>query len=544
MTDAYCKFGGSQALQTPIAGRQSMVRYTPPLLVTCGWLLRAALAAVVALPGPELIVSVAHAQAAAPAPAPVKTTGDTFSTQQLDALLAPVALYPDELLMQMLMASTFPLDVVAAARWLQTPGHADLKGTALTDALQPLSWDPSVKSLVPFPQVVQQMNGNLEWMQQLGYAFANEQKNVLDSIQRLRRQAQSAGNLKSGPQIAVRTVSPQPAAQPVAQQPVGDQSYTQQQVVEQPAAQTIIIEPAQPDVVYVPSYTPSVYGSWPYPAYPPVAFPSYGYGYVPGAALATGLAFGAGLAITAGLWGWAGANWNRGDVNVNVNRWNNINGNRQRINSGTWNAAANRTAAQRQNLQRPPRGPVGSPSRPGLPANAIGRQSVQVPKNLVNRPRAPSTPRPAQRPASPRSGNQARPGAGGRQGLQGQGPGGNRGASLPQRQGGQGLGQNRGQSGLAGAGRPNPGAGLPNRPGGSNFGSQRPGGFSNMGDGRSAGQFGQRGAQSRQSMQRPSGFGGGGGGARGGGGGGGMRGGGGGGRGGGGGGGRGGGRGR
>lgn len=364
MTDAYCKFGGSQALQTPIAGRQSMVRYTPPLLVTCGWLLRAALAAVVALPGPELIVSVAHAQAAAPAPAPVKTTGDTFSTQQLDALLAPVALYPDELLMQMLMASTFPLDVVAAARWLQTPGHADLKGTALTDALQPLSWDPSVKSLVPFPQVVQQMNGNLEWMQQLGYAFANEQKNVLDSIQRLRRQAQSAGNLKSGPQIAVRTVSPQPAAQPVAQQPVGDQSYTQQQVVEQPAAQTIIIEPAQPDVVYVPSYTPSVYGSWPYPAYPPVAFPSYGYGYVPGAALATGLAFGAGLAITAGLWGWAGANWNRGDVNVNVNRWNNINGNRQRINSGTWNAAANRTAAQRQNLQRPPRGPVGSPSRP------------------------------------------------------------------------------------------------------------------------------------------------------------------------------------
>jgi hypothetical protein len=149
----------------------------------------------------------AGAQPAPPAVAAATTAQEAsaFTVQQIDALLAPIALYPDTLLTQMLIASTFPLEVVAAARWLKEPGHADLKGDALTKALEPLDWDPSVKSLIPFPQALSQLDNNLEWTQQLGYAFANQQKEVLDSVQRLRRQAQAEGNLKSTPQQVVLT---------------------------------------------------------------------------------------------------------------------------------------------------------------------------------------------------------------------------------------------------------------------------------------------------------------------------------------------------
>lgn len=178
------------------------------------------------------------------------------------------------------MASTFPLQVVAAQRWAEDPAHKGLSGDALTKALDPEPWDPSVKSLVPFPEVLAMMNANLDWMQQLGYAFAEQQADVLNSVQRLRQQAQANGNLQSTAQQVVRT----------------DQ-------------QAIVIEPAQPNVVYVPSYNPTVvYGAWPYPAYPPVYLPPPP-GYYVGTALATGLAFGAGVAITAGLWNWARPAW-------------------------------------------------------------------------------------------------------------------------------------------------------------------------------------------------------------------------------------------
>ena len=130
-----------------------------------------------ALPPPE-----AFAQ---PKPVAVAQAEMTeFSTAQLDALLASIALYPDELLTQILMASTFPLQVVAAARWLDKEENKRLKGDALIKALEKENWDPSVKSLVPFPQVVATMNGYLEWTQQLGYAVANQQAAVLDAIQR------------------------------------------------------------------------------------------------------------------------------------------------------------------------------------------------------------------------------------------------------------------------------------------------------------------------------------------------------------------------
>jgi len=246
-----------------------------------------------------------------------------FSAEQLDALLASIALYPDELLTQLLMASTFPLEVVAAARWVEAPAHKSLTGDALVRALEAEPWDPSVKSLVPFPVVLATLNNNLPWLQQLGYAFATQQADVFASIQRLRQQAQASGHLQSSPQQVVSTqkvtVEPSGGGAPAG----GGQVGTQREV--------IVIEPAQTDTVYVPSYDPgTVYGDWPYASYPPYyAAPPTGYYF--GTALATGLAFAAGAAVVGGLWGWARPAWGGGYANVNVNRWNNINVNRGQI---------------------------------------------------------------------------------------------------------------------------------------------------------------------------------------------------------------------
>lgn len=403
-----------------------------------------------------------------------QTTGSTaaesapdFNTEQLDALLAPIALYPDELLTQTLMASTFPLEVVQAGRWMEQPGNKDLKGDALEKALTSQTWDASVKSLVPFPEVLATMNNNLDWTQQLGYAFADQQAAVFDSVQRLRRQAKGAGSLQSTPQQVVRE-----------------------------EGQTIVIQPAQPDVVYVPSYNPTtVYGAWPYPSYPPVYLPPPP-GYYFGTALATGMAFAAGAAIVGGLWGWASPGWGGGNANVNVNRYNNINTNRQKINSSQWKA--NRPGGRPAGFARAPGGPVGSPARlNGLPAGAVGRNQVSVPRNAVTPPSR----------AGAGAGNRT-PGAGGAGNRPGLGQGGG-GANLGNRPG-QGVGGNRpGQS--LGANRPSqPIAG--NRPGGGSLGSR--GAFSGMNDGRQAAQFGQRGAQSRSMGQRGGGGGFSGGGAR------------------------------
>jgi len=126
---------------------------------------------------------------ATPAAVAQPATGQPFNAEQLDALVASIALYPDDLLTQLLMASTFPLEVVAASRWVEDPAHKSLSGDALVKALEPQSWDPSVKSLVPFPVVLATLNGNLTWLQQLGYAFATQQADVFAAVQRLRRLA-------------------------------------------------------------------------------------------------------------------------------------------------------------------------------------------------------------------------------------------------------------------------------------------------------------------------------------------------------------------
>lgn len=219
------------------------------------------------------------------------TAGATFKQEELDQIVAPIALHPDALISQILMASTYPLEVVQADRWAKQ--NASLKGDALTKALEAQGWDPSVKSLVNFPQVLTMMSEKLDWTQKLGDAFLADQKRVLDTVQSLRAKAQTAGNLKS--------------------------TKEQNVIVEE---KIIKIESANPQVVYVPTYNPTVvYGAWPYPAYPPY------YYYPPGYVASSMMWFGAGMAMGA-AWGyaWGNCNWGGGDVDIDVNR--NFNSNR------------------------------------------------------------------------------------------------------------------------------------------------------------------------------------------------------------------------
>jgi|SRR5579871_3402226 len=231
-----------------------------------------------------------------PPPANAAQTAPVFKPEELDQILAPIALYPDELLAQVLMASTYPLEIVQAERWARDPANAQLTGDQLSAALEQQPWDPSVKSLVPVPQVLQMMSDKLDWTQQLGDAFLAQQQDVMTSVQRLRKQAQTAGSLNT----------------------------TQQQVVTT-EAQTIVIQQANPQVIYVPMYNPTVvYGTWPYPAYPPYYYPPPP-AYYAGSALLSGIAFATGVAIVNNLWGWGNCNWHSNNVNINVNRYNQIN---------------------------------------------------------------------------------------------------------------------------------------------------------------------------------------------------------------------------
>jgi hypothetical protein len=218
--------------------------------------------------------------------------------EELEQVVAPIALHPDDLIAQILMASTYPLEVVQAERWAKQ--NASLKGDALTKALEAQDWDPSVKSLVNFPQVLTMMSEKLDWTQKLGDAFLADQKKVLDTIQSMRAKAQSAGNLKTTKEQTV--------------------------IVEE---KIIKIEPANPQVIYVPTYNPTVvYGAWPYPAYPPYAY------YPPGYMAGSAFWFAAGVGMGA-AWGyaWGNSNWSGGDVNINNSRNTNINNN---INRGNY----------------------------------------------------------------------------------------------------------------------------------------------------------------------------------------------------------------
>jgi hypothetical protein len=198
----------------------------------------------------------------------------TYSEQELDRLVAPIALYPDSLLSQVLMASTYPLEVVEAARWAQR--NPRLTGEALQRALDSQAWDPSVKALAPFPKVLEMMSEEITWTERLGDAVLAQQADVMETVQRLRRKAHEAGNLSTTPQ---------------------------QRVVVEP--DVIVIEPAEPEVVYVPVYNPTVvYGTW-WWSDPPYCCTRYYYG--PGTAFVSGIFFGTGVAIAHAFWG--GFDW-------------------------------------------------------------------------------------------------------------------------------------------------------------------------------------------------------------------------------------------
>lgn len=231
----------------------------------------------------------ACAQAATVSLAPLPEGSPPYTPAQLDELLAPIALYPDPLLTQILTAATYPLEVVEAARWVQIADNAKLKGDELTSALQTEDWDPSVKSLVPFPQILKMMDSRLEWTQKLGDAFLAQQSDIMDAVQRLRKRAQAAGTLATTPQQTVTT-----------------------------EGEAIVIEPASPAIIYVPCYEPAlVYGVWPYPAYPPYYY-SFPECY-------PGIVFGFGIAIVEPLWGWEWWEWRYHRIHRDHHKWNEIN---------------------------------------------------------------------------------------------------------------------------------------------------------------------------------------------------------------------------
>ena len=224
--------------------------------------------------------------------------------EQLDQLLAPIALYPDELLSDILMAATYPLDVVEAARWIQDPHNASQKVDQLLAALEKQDWDPSVKSLVPFPSILRMMDDELDWTERLGEAFLADQAGVMDSVQRLRQRAQTAGRLVSFPEATVTAED-----------------------------QNISIEPNTSDLVYVSVCDPTVvYGEWPYPLHPPDNFRVFSDG-------ATVVGLGCrwlSAPIVAPLWAWHHLHWRRHDIDVDRDRFAVLNRKQPPIQGDGW----------------------------------------------------------------------------------------------------------------------------------------------------------------------------------------------------------------
>ncbi|EEU9965580.1 DUF3300 domain-containing protein [Escherichia coli] len=205
-------------------------------------------------------------------PAVVKSA---FSTAQIDQWVAPVALYPDSLLSQVLMASTYPANVAQAVQW--SHDNPLKQGDAAIQAVSDQPWDASVKSLVAFPQLMALMGENPQWVQNLGDAFLAQPQEVMDSVQRLRQLAQQTGSLKSSTEQKVITTTKKavPVKQTVTAPVIPSNTVsTANPVITEPATTVISIEPTNPDVVYIPNYKPTVvYGNWANTAYPPVYLP-------------------------------------------------------------------------------------------------------------------------------------------------------------------------------------------------------------------------------------------------------------------------------
>ena len=262
------------------------------------------------VPGETLTWAAIQEQKAAAPEAAVKISND-----QLDSLVAPIALYPDPLLAQVLAASTYPLEIIQLQQWLAK--NKDLKDQALADAVMKQNWDPSVQAMAALPDVVKRLGDDIRWTSDLGNAFLAQQSDVMDAVQRMRKKAQGKGNLKTTEQQKVET-----------------------KVIE--TKEVIVIEQSNPQVVYVPSYDPVyVYGPPIYP-YPPIYYPPAGY-YAAGMAIS----FGVGLAIGAawgGGWGW-GCGWGGNDIDIDVNNNFNRNSNVNRGDRTTNVGSGNRTGS-------------------------------------------------------------------------------------------------------------------------------------------------------------------------------------------------------
>src|SRR5947208_7257981 len=277
------------------------------------------------------------------ASAPAQEAAPKIQNDQLDSLVAPIALYPDPLLAQILAASTYPLEVIQLEQWLKR--NPNLKDQALADGVAKQPWDPSVQAMAVFPDVVTRLSANVGWTTNLGNAFLAQQQDVMDAVQRMRAKAQSKGTLKTNEQQKVDTETVEGGEELIA------------------------IEPANPQFVYVPSYDPAVAygppGDYPYPAY-------YYPGYVPG----MGLAFGTGLILGA-AWAnnWGNCNWGHRDITIN----NNNNFNRNNVNNIN---RGQRGGKWQHNAQHRGGAPYGDRNT----ANKYGGRARQQPAGGANRP--------------------------------------------------------------------------------------------------------------------------------------------------------------
>jgi Protein of unknown function (DUF3300) len=364
---------------------------------------------------------------------------------QLDSLVAPIALYPDDLLAQTLAASTYPLEVMQLEQWMAK--NTNLKDKALADAVTKQPWDPSVQAMAAFPDVVQRMAENIQWMTDVGNAVLAQQKDVMDAVQRMRAKAQGTGSLKTGSEQKVETKTTQSGQQ------------------------VIVVEQANPEAVYVPSYDPEVvYGAAPaeYPYYP------YSYpGYQPGTALAWGTAIAVG-----GAWAnnWGDCDWDDGDVTINNN--NNFNKNyNKNVKKGTGTGQANSWQHNPQHRGNAPYANKQTANKYGGTARGETRQTT--------------------------AGGAGRPGGpGGAGGVGGAGkPGGPGGAG-----GVGGVGKPGGPGGAGGAG----GAGKPGGPGGAGKATAGGAGKATGGSAAKASGGGGKGGGNQIGGHKPSGGGGGG----------------------------------
>ncbi len=272
----------------------------------------AAIVCVALLAHGEGVLLAQDAPPVTPSEAGAEPEAEKLSPDQLDSLVAPIALYPDPLLAQTLAASTYPLELIQLQQWLAK--NKDLKDKALADAVAKQPWDPSIQSMAAVPEVVKRLSDDIQWTTELGDAFLAQGDDVMEAVQRMRGKAEQKGALKSNEQQTVET-----------------------KVVEDKTV--IVVQPTNPEVVYVPSYNPTVVYPPPVYPYPPVYYPPY----YPGAGL---VSFGVGMAMGAAIWGGSccGCNWGGGGNNININNNNNFNrntnvnrgGSGNRSGSGNW----------------------------------------------------------------------------------------------------------------------------------------------------------------------------------------------------------------